>query len=57
MFVSEKTPASRENWIAALDRLAALNPKIAVAGHKKTGDPDTPECIEDGPGRSRVMLG
>ncbi|MEU3186113.1 MBL fold metallo-hydrolase [Streptomyces sp. NPDC006923] len=46
MFVGETTPASRENWIAALDRLAALNPKIAVAGHKKTGAPDTPECIE-----------
>ncbi|MFJ4849628.1 MULTISPECIES: MBL fold metallo-hydrolase [unclassified Streptomyces] len=47
MFVGETTPASRENWIAALDRLAALAPKFAVAGHKKTGAPDTPECIED----------
>jgi len=47
MFVGDTTPASRENWIAALDRLAALNPKIAVAGHKKTGAPDTPGCIED----------
>jgi hypothetical protein len=26
--------------------LAALKPKIAVAGHKKTGAPDTPEAIE-----------
>ena len=34
------------HWIAALDRLAALNPKIAVAGHKKTGAPDTPDAIE-----------
>ena len=47
MFVGDTTPASRENWIAALDRLAALKPKIAVAGHKKTGAPDTPECIAD----------
>jgi glyoxylase-like metal-dependent hydrolase (beta-lactamase superfamily II) len=46
MYVADTTPDSRENWIAALDRLAALNPKIAVAGHKKTGTPDTPGAIE-----------
>lgn len=46
MFVGETTPESRQNWIAALDRLAALNPKVAVAGHKKTGAPDTPDTIE-----------
>jgi len=46
MYVGDTTPESRENWIAALDRLAALNPKIAVAGHKKTGAPDTPAAIE-----------
>ncbi|MFD7877918.1 MBL fold metallo-hydrolase [Streptomyces sp. NPDC059766] len=45
MFVAATTPESRENWIAALDRLAALNPKIAVAGHKKPGAPDTPDII------------
>jgi len=46
MYVGDTTPESRENWIAALDRLAALNPKIAVAGHKKPGAPDTPVAIE-----------
>jgi len=46
MFVGDTTPESRDNWIAALDRLAALNPKIAVAGHKKTGALDTPDAIE-----------
>ena len=46
MYVGDTTPESRTNWIAALDRLAALNPKIAVAGHKKTGAPDTPAAIE-----------
>jgi glyoxylase-like metal-dependent hydrolase (beta-lactamase superfamily II) len=45
MFVGETTPASRENWISALDRLEALEPKIAVGGHKKTGAPDTCACI------------
>ncbi|MBB5574688.1 MBL fold metallo-hydrolase [Rhizobium paranaense] len=46
MYVGETTPESRANWIAALDRLAALNPKIVVAGHKKTGAPDVPATIE-----------
>jgi glyoxylase-like metal-dependent hydrolase (beta-lactamase superfamily II) len=46
MYVGDTTPESRENWIAALDRLAALNPKIAVAGHKKPGAPDTHVAIE-----------
>jgi len=46
MFVAATTPESREEWIAALDRLVALNPKTAVAGHKKPGAPDTPEAID-----------
>jgi glyoxylase-like metal-dependent hydrolase (beta-lactamase superfamily II) len=37
MYVGDTTPESRKNWIAALDRLAALDPEIVVAGHKKTG--------------------
>jgi glyoxylase-like metal-dependent hydrolase (beta-lactamase superfamily II) len=44
-YVAKLTPEISENWIAALDRLAALNPKTAVAGHKKPGAPETPEAI------------
>ena len=47
MFVGDTTAESRANWIAALDRLAALHPKIAVVGHKKTAAPDTPDAIEE----------
>jgi glyoxylase-like metal-dependent hydrolase (beta-lactamase superfamily II) len=47
MYVGDTTPESRQNWIADLDRLAALNPKIVVAGHKKTGAPDSPQTIQD----------
>ena len=47
MYVGDTTAESRANWISALDRLAALSPKIAVAGHKKTGAPDTPAAIEE----------
>jgi hypothetical protein len=46
MYVGDTTPESRANWIAALDRLAALKPKIAIAGHKKPGAPDTSGIIE-----------
>ena len=46
MYVVDTTAESRANWITALDRLAALNPKIAIAGHKKPGAPDTPGVIE-----------
>jgi glyoxylase-like metal-dependent hydrolase (beta-lactamase superfamily II) len=47
MYVGDTTPESRKNWIAALDRLAALNPAMVVAGHKKPGAPDSPSAIQD----------
>jgi glyoxylase-like metal-dependent hydrolase (beta-lactamase superfamily II) len=47
MYVGDTTSESRENWIAALDRLSALNPAIVVAGHKKPGAPDSPSTIHD----------
>src|SRR5271166_4271954 len=47
MYVGDTTPESRKNWVAALDRLAALKPAIVVAGHKKPGAPDSPSAIED----------
>jgi glyoxylase-like metal-dependent hydrolase (beta-lactamase superfamily II) len=45
MFVGATTAESRQNWIAALDRLMALNPRIVVAGHKKPGAPDIPAAV------------
>ncbi len=47
VFVGDTTPESRKNWIADLDRLAALNPAMVVAGHKKPGAPDSPSTIEE----------
>jgi len=47
MYVGDTTPESRKNWIAALDRLAALEPAMVVAGHKKPGAPDSPSAIQD----------
>src|SRR6202023_4327642 len=47
VYVGDTTPESRKNWIAALDRLAALSPAIVVAGHKKPGATDSPSAIHD----------
>ena len=47
MYIGDTTPESRKNWIAALDRLAALNPTMVVAGHKKTGAHNSPSTIQD----------
>ena len=46
IYVGDTTPESRKNWIEALDRLAALNPTMVVAGHKKPGAPDSPSTIQ-----------
>ncbi|WP_089100406.1 MBL fold metallo-hydrolase [Streptomyces hyaluromycini] len=45
MMTAETDEQSREAWIASLDAVAALNPRIVVAGHKSVGAPDLPESI------------
>ncbi len=45
MMTAETDQTSREAWIASLDAVAALNPKIVVAGHKRVGAADGPEHI------------
>jgi glyoxylase-like metal-dependent hydrolase (beta-lactamase superfamily II) len=45
MMTAETDENSREAWIASLDKVAALNPQIVVAGHKSVGAPDQPESI------------
>ncbi len=47
MYLGDTTPETRKNWIAVLDRLAALNPTMVVAGHKKPGAPDSPSAIQE----------
>ena len=45
MMQFETNEEKREAWIASLDAIAALEPKIVVAGHKRAGSPDLPENI------------
>jgi hypothetical protein len=57
MYVGDTTPESRKNWIADLERLAALNATIVVAGHKKSGAPDSPAAIQERNVISRTSIG
>jgi len=45
MMMYEADAAKREAWIASVDAIAALNPKIVVAGHKSVGAADRPENL------------
>ena len=45
MMMYEADEAKRNAWIASIDAVAALNPKIVVAGHKSVGAPDLPENL------------
>jgi glyoxylase-like metal-dependent hydrolase (beta-lactamase superfamily II) len=45
MMTAETDERGRDAWIASLDAVAALDPRIVVAGHKSVGAPDRPESI------------
>ncbi|HZM60517.1 MAG TPA: MBL fold metallo-hydrolase [Vicinamibacterales bacterium] len=50
MFVGATTAASRVEWIAALDTLAALNPAAVVAGHKDPTCGNPPSVLAESRG-------
>jgi glyoxylase-like metal-dependent hydrolase (beta-lactamase superfamily II) len=45
MMMYEADEAKREAWIASINAVAALNPRIVVAGHKSVGAADLPENL------------
>jgi hypothetical protein len=45
MMMFEADEAKREAWIASIDAVAALKPKVVVAGHKSVGAADLPENL------------
>jgi glyoxylase-like metal-dependent hydrolase (beta-lactamase superfamily II) len=45
MMMYEADAAKREAWIASIDVIADLNPKIVVAGHKSVGAPDSADHL------------
>jgi len=44
-YLIETSEQTRLNWIAALERLEALNPRVVVAGHKNPANSDDPHHI------------
>jgi|SRR5215469_14467184 len=50
MYVGNTTPESRAEWIAALDRLAALNPAAVVTGHKDPTQGNPPDVLAESRG-------
>jgi glyoxylase-like metal-dependent hydrolase (beta-lactamase superfamily II) len=50
MYVGDTTPDSRKEWVAALDKLAALKPTAVVAGHKDPTRGDPPSIIGESRG-------
>jgi glyoxylase-like metal-dependent hydrolase (beta-lactamase superfamily II) len=50
MYVGATTPDSRAEWIAALDRLAALNPTAVVSGHKDPTQGNPPSVLAESRG-------
>lgn len=45
-FGEADTPEKRQHWLDALDAIAALDPAIVVAGHKRASQSDGPYLIE-----------
>jgi glyoxylase-like metal-dependent hydrolase (beta-lactamase superfamily II) len=50
MYVGDTTTEGRAEWMAALDRLAALNPSSVVAGHKDPTQGNPPTVLAESRG-------
>jgi glyoxylase-like metal-dependent hydrolase (beta-lactamase superfamily II) len=46
-FAESLTHEKRMEWIAALDKVEALKPKVVIAGHKRETNDDGPHIIEE----------
>ena len=47
LHLAESNPHTRREWIAALDKIEALNPSAVIAGHKRAENDDSPRIIEE----------
>jgi glyoxylase-like metal-dependent hydrolase (beta-lactamase superfamily II) len=46
LYLAESNAQTRREWIAALDKMDALNPRAVVASHKRPENADDPRIIE-----------
>jgi glyoxylase-like metal-dependent hydrolase (beta-lactamase superfamily II) len=47
LYLAESNPERRQEWLAALDVIEALNPAAVVAGHKRASRHDHPSIVEE----------
>jgi glyoxylase-like metal-dependent hydrolase (beta-lactamase superfamily II) len=47
LHLAKSNPHTRREWIAALDKIEALNPSAVIAGHKRAENDDSPRIIEE----------
>ena len=47
LYLVESSAQTRQEWIAALDKIEALNPRAVVASHKRPENDDNPRIIEE----------
>ncbi|HEX9551612.1 MAG TPA: MBL fold metallo-hydrolase, partial [Streptosporangiaceae bacterium] len=46
-YLRESGPEGRQAWMAALDTIESLHPRVVIAGHQRAGRHDGPEIIEE----------
>jgi glyoxylase-like metal-dependent hydrolase (beta-lactamase superfamily II) len=47
LYLAESNAQKRQEWIAALDKIASLNPRAVVASHKQPDNDNNPGIIEE----------
>ena len=47
LYLAESNTQKRQEWISALDKIEALNPRAVVASHKRPESDDNPRIIEE----------
>jgi glyoxylase-like metal-dependent hydrolase (beta-lactamase superfamily II) len=47
LYLAESNEQTRQEWIAALDKIEALKPRAVVASHKRPENEDDPKIIEE----------
>ena len=47
LYLAESNPQTRQEWIAALDKIESLKPRAVVASHKRPENADHPRIIEE----------
>lgn len=47
LYLAESTAQTRQQWIAALDKIESLHPRAVVASHKRPENDDNPKILEE----------